>query len=168
MALLGNWVSGPLAKKVADGQELQITQLRLETAAAKERTAQIEITLERERGARLAMLSQLKPRDFTKEQFGTFVSAVKGKIKKLTVFTIPDPEASQYGYAVMEALQKAEVSVDWIRLDSNVIKVRGVSSTGLTLYAPNAGANAKLKELVETLETIRLTKHGTRFRQALA
>jgi len=98
-----------------------------------------------------AIIDQLKPRDFKKWQFDALVSALDGKVKlMLTVFTIPDPEASRFGFAILQLLQAAHVDTRWVRLKENFAFIEGVSSTGITLYAPD-GSKPGLKELVETL-----------------
>src|SRR5713226_8051622 len=75
----GDWISTPFHKKVEDARQLELSRLSAETEAAKrdaakataetaaanERAVQIEATLEKERASRVAMLAQLRPRDFT-------------------------------------------------------------------------------------------------------
>lgn len=94
-----------------------------------------------------AMLKQLSPRDFTKDEFVDFVSALRGNIKrKVTVYTIPDPEASQFGFEIAYALQEAQIPRDWVQLDRNEMSVpgigpvAGISSTNVTLYDPGAAS----------------------------
>jgi len=97
------------------------------------------------------MLKQLRPRGFTKEQFDGFVSSVKGNIKELTVYTLTEDEASQFGYAIMDALQKADVKVNWMRqvVPTDLFMVMGIPTTGVILYMPQVGDNPEKKKLVE-------------------
>jgi hypothetical protein len=63
-----------------------------------------------------------------------FIGAVKGKVSKLNVFTLPDPEAAGYGFEVVQALQSAGVQVEWYPTPAPYFLIPGVSSTGLTLW----------------------------------
>jgi hypothetical protein len=80
------------------------------------------------------MLLQLKPREFTKRQMDEFVVSVKGKVERLNVFTLPDPEATGYGFQVIQGLQSAGVQVEWYPATAPYFLIPGVSSTGLTLW----------------------------------
>lgn len=102
---------------------------------------------EKEAKARVAMLAELKWRDFTNEQMDTFVATVKGTITELNVFTLPDPEAARFGFTVMHGLQEAGVKVHWYRVNAPYFFIPGISSTGLTLYeSPNKEATKVLSE----------------------
>lgn len=84
--------------------------------------------------ARIAMLEELKPRNFTKEQMDAFIAAIKGKVPTLNVFTIAiDAEASRYGEEILYGLQEAGVKVSWYRMREAYFNVPGVSLMGLTL-----------------------------------
>jgi hypothetical protein len=107
--------------------QLEIASLNLKAGTANELAA-------REQRARTAMLAQLQPRDFSKEQMEDFVASIKGKVADLNVFTLPDPEASEFGFAVMAGLQRAGVKVSWYPTTSPYFLVPGVSSTGLTIW----------------------------------
>lgn len=97
-----------------------------------------EAEIERLKNARTAMLLQLQPRDFTKEQMDAFIASIKGKVTDLNVFTLPDPEAAMYGHEVIDGLQRAGVKVAWYPTTSPYFLVPGVSSSGLTVYeSPN-------------------------------
>ena len=80
------------------------------------------------------MLLQLQPRDFTKKQMDDFVASIKGKVTALNVFTLPDPEAAQYGFEVIEGLQRAGVKVAWYPTTSPYFLIPGIDSSGLTIY----------------------------------
>jgi hypothetical protein len=126
----------------------QIEAARENTAQASARTAELlkantelQLELQQEKDARTAMLEQLQARDMTKEQIAQFVETIKGKVRQLSVFTIPDSEASIYGVTVLDALQKAGVSVTWYRMQSPVIMIEGVNSTGVTIYQDQPGGS---------------------------
>jgi len=86
------------------------------------------------------MLAQLEPRDFNnKEEFEKFVAAIRGKFaRKITIYTLPDPEASMFGFEIVYAFQEAGIPHDWIPLPQNKFDISGASSTGLTLLEPGA------------------------------
>jgi hypothetical protein len=63
----------------------------LKAACANERAAVAEAK------ARAAMLLQLEWRSFTKQQMDAFVADIRGHVTEMNVFTLPDPEAAQYG-----------------------------------------------------------------------
>ncbi len=85
--------------------------------------------------AQKAMLQQLKARGFTREQFDSFVDAVKGKWKEVSVYTLTDTEAYFFGQAIMRAFQKADVKVNWMRPTdpTDVFMVPGIPTTGVHL-----------------------------------
>jgi hypothetical protein len=115
--------------------------LKLELAEANARAAEAGQKAESEKLERVRieqeMLRQLRPRGFTKEQFDAFASFVKGKIKELIVYTLTDDEASRFGFAIMDALQKADVKVYWVRptVPTDLFMVMGIPTTGVILYA---------------------------------
>lgn len=107
--------------------QLEIASLNLEAGAANELAA-------REQRARAAMLAQLQPRGFSKEQMEDFVASIRGKVPEMNVFTLTDPEASQFGFTVMIGLQRAGVRVSWYPTASPYFLIPGVSTTGLTIW----------------------------------
>ena len=125
----------------ASKNEREAAELRKEAGDARqkageatERAALANERAARERRARTAMLLQLQPRDFTKKQMDDFVASIKGKVTDLNVFTLPDPEAAQYGFEVIEGLQRAGVKVAWYPTTSPYFLIPGIDSSGLTIY----------------------------------
>jgi len=128
-------------QQVQSEARTQIETARVDAAQASARTAELEkanaelqLELQSEKDARTTMPGQFQPRDMTKEQIAKFVGAIKGKVRQLSLFTVPDPEASVFGIAVLDALRKADVSVTWYRMQSSVTPVQGVASTGVIIY----------------------------------
>lgn len=109
--------------------------LQVEIGEAESKIERIaDELLAREQRARTAMLLQLKPRDFTDKQMEDFVGTIKGRLDHLNVFTLPDPEAIQYAFAVMEGLRRAGVKVTWYRTSWPYFLIPGVGSSGLEIY----------------------------------
>jgi hypothetical protein len=104
------------------------------TAELARANAELQLELQTKKDARIAMREQSQPRDMTKEQLARFVETIKGKVRQLGLFTVPDPEASVFGVTVLDALLKAVVSVIWYRSPSSVTLMPGVASTGVTIY----------------------------------
>jgi hypothetical protein len=122
------------ARSMAGEADERAALAERQAGLANERAADANLRAEKEAGARVAMLAQLKPRDFSKQQMDAFVSTIKGKVKTLNVFTLPDPEAALYGFQVLEALKRAGVDIRWYSTGSGYFLVEGVGSSGLTLY----------------------------------
>jgi len=109
-------------------------QVSARIAELEKANAELQLELQNEKDARTTMPGQFQPRDVTKEQIAKFVGAIKGKVRQLSLFTVPDPEASVFGIAVLDALRKADVSVTWYRMQSSVTPIQGVASTGVIIY----------------------------------
>src|SRR5262249_26469749 len=77
---------------------------------------ELQQELQEEQDARKAMPEQLQPRDMTKEEVAKFVETIKGKVSRLSLFTVADPEATIFGITVLDSLRKADVSVTWFRM----------------------------------------------------
>lgn len=143
-------LGAPYKEKLEAAKDLKISEANTRAAdaikaAEDERLARVKIEQE--------IIKQLKPRDFTTEQFDNLVSAIKGKVKQLTVYTLTDAEAARFGLALIDALQKSDVRVDWMRptVQTEVFMVEGVSGTGITLYVDNVREDPQAKELVELM-----------------
>ena len=99
-----------------------------------------------------AVIEQLKPRDFSKEQYTGFVISLNETIKPprlLTVFTASTDEASDFSGAVKVALTNA--SVNWTSAGFNQPGIpasalsKDLPATGLQWYvSPDDPDNAKL------------------------
>jgi hypothetical protein len=106
------------------------------------------------------IIKQLKPRDFTREQFDEIVDEIKGKIKvKLTVFVADDPETFRFGLAIGDLFREAQIDAPFVQLNTSSPQVIGVRFSGMTLYAPGHASNPELKEL-EALCSLTLAKNG--------
>jgi hypothetical protein len=119
-------------------KDVAAAQLRGDEAIAKSESDRLErVKIEQE------MLKQLRPRGFTKEQYDAFVSSI--------VYTLTDDEASRFGYAIMGALQKADIKVNWMRptVPTDSFMVMGTPTTGVILYMPKVGDDLGKKKLVE-------------------
>jgi hypothetical protein len=114
--------------------DIEVATLNVKASEANKAAGEANERASKEATARVAMLGQLKPRDFSQKQMDDFVATVNGRVPLLHVFTSTDPEASMYGLAVIRALENAHVKVVWHRTASaTFVKVR-LSSTGLTMY----------------------------------
>lgn len=122
------------SRKLQSFAEARNAELYERAAKAEQAAAEATERAAKEQSARVAMLSELKPRGFTKEQMDNFVEAISGKVPNLNVFTPPDPEAAMYAFTIMNGLKRAGVNVVWYRQISPYFLVPGVSSSGLTLY----------------------------------
>ena len=99
------------------------------------RTAtELQLELESEKNARMAMSAQLQTRDMTKEQMAKFVEMVKGKVRQLSLFIVPDREAAFFGTTVLDALRKAGVFVTWQRMEALASINPDVADIGVTIY----------------------------------
>jgi hypothetical protein len=104
------------------------------------RTAsELQLELASERSARMAMSAQLQTRDMTKEQMARFIEMIKGKVRQVSLFIVPDREASLFGITVLDALRKAGVFVTWQRMES-LANLDPIADTGVTVYeCPKGG-----------------------------
>jgi hypothetical protein len=127
----------------------QIETSRAATARASARTAQLvrvaaelQLELQSEKQARTALSAQLQTRDMTKEQMAKFVESIKGKIRQLSLFIVPDREASIFGITVLDALRRAGVFVTWQRMQSPAHLSPDVADTGVIIYeCPGGGGD---------------------------
>jgi hypothetical protein len=147
IAAAGAFVAYQLAARMNAGHSLELqqvqsearTQIEIVAAQANTRTAglvkaneELQLELQSERKARKAMSAQT--RDITNEQMAKFVDTVKGKVRQINLFTAPDREASIFGITILDALQKADVSVTWHRMQSLPTFGRGIADNGVTIY----------------------------------
>ena len=121
------------ARAEIENARAEAAQESARNAELAKSNAQFQRELQLEKDARLAMREQFQPRDMTKEQLARFVETVKGKVGQLSLFTVPDPEASAFGVTVLDALRKAGVSVNWYRMPSTT-PIQGAASTGVIIY----------------------------------
>lgn len=128
-------------QQVQSEARTQVETARADAAEASARTAELvkantelQLELQTEKDARIAMPEQFQPRDMTKEQIAKFVETIKGKVPQLSLFTVPDPEASVFGITVLDALRKADVPVAWYRMQSSVTPIQGVATSGVIIY----------------------------------
>ena len=143
-------------QQVQSEARAQIDNARAEAAQESARNAELIKTnarfqqeLQLEKDARLAMREQSQPRDMTKEQLARFVETVKGKVGQLNLLTVPDPEASIFGITVLDALRKADVSVNWYRMQS-ATPIQGVANTGVIVYEyPQGGDESAGRTLLK-------------------
>ena len=151
LALAVTFVSSYVLYRVAEAQQAQLAsdtakayaaaEVAKENAAALTKAnTELQLQVEKERSARTAMLMQLRPRDFSVEQMETFVTELKGKVKELHVFTIADSEAAMYGSIIIDGLKRAGVTVHWRRVTGTLVMVRGVATTGVTIYDMESGS----------------------------
>jgi hypothetical protein len=157
------------ANERAKASDLKIEQLRSDNLKQ-------EVTLEKERSARLAMLDQLKPRDITRKQMATIVDAVRGHIGTVYLYPLADPEASRYLYAISETLKAAGV-------DAKLMLARDeksgapifpdkfdvpVSIVGVTAYEfPDAGDDGFVNVLVHAFAEAGISVVGLRSEKPL-
>jgi hypothetical protein len=120
---------------------IQIETSRAAAARASARIArlvrtasELQLELGREKNARMALSAQLQTRDMTKEQMAKFVEMVKGKVRQLSLFIVPDREASIFGITVLDALRKAGVFVTWHRMESIASSNPEIANAGVTIY----------------------------------
>ena len=126
------------------------TQANARTAELVKANTELQLELQTEKDARIAMPEQFQPRDMTKEQIAKFVETIKGKVGQLSLFTVADPEASVFGIAVLDALRKADVSVTWYRMQSSAIPIPGVATTGVIIYEyPRGGDECSGRTLLK-------------------
>jgi hypothetical protein len=146
--ILGNQLSSRVS--ASNAQELRHVQsearthieaLRTAASRANARTAdlvranaELQIQLLTEKEARATLPKDIQTRDMTREQMATFVEAIKGKVRQVNLFTVPDREASIFGVIVLDALRKADVSVTWFRLRSPLTLGPGIADTGVLIY----------------------------------
>jgi hypothetical protein len=112
--------------------EIVATEAHTRTAGLVKANEELQLELQSEREARKTMSAQT--RDITDEQMARFVDMVKGKVRQINVFTAPDREASIFGVTILDALQKADVSVTWYRTQSLPTFARGIADNGVTIY----------------------------------
>ena len=60
--------------------------------------------------------------------------ARQGKVRQINLFTAPDREASIFGITILDALQKADVSVTLYRAQSLPTFAQGIADNGVTIY----------------------------------
>ena len=120
---------------------IQIETSRAAAAKASERlarlvrtAAELQLELQSEKNARMAMSVQLRTRDMTKEEMAKFIDMIKGKVRQLSLFMVPDREASIFGVSVIDALRKAGVFVTWRRMESLGSISPAIADTGVTIY----------------------------------
>jgi hypothetical protein len=142
VVITGNIKEAALKTSLAASNE-RVTANEAVAAGANERAAEANrraqeasLALEKEKGARAAMLKELAWRDLTKSQVDQFAAKLRGKITvPLSIVTISDPEASHFGMVVLKALQAAGVDVKWIRWPSNMVPpIQGVATTGMSVF----------------------------------
>jgi hypothetical protein len=152
VAAAGIILANQLSARVttANSQELQHVQSEARTQIETLRTAasranaraadlvrantELQIQLQTEKEARANLPEYIQTRNMTTEQMATFVEAIKGKVRRVSLFTVPDREASIFGITVLDALRKADVSVTWYRLQSPLIPGPGITGTGVLIY----------------------------------
>jgi hypothetical protein len=147
IAAAGAIVAHQLAARMNAAHSLELLQVQSEartqiefvaaeahtrTTGLKEANEELQLELQSEREARKKLSKQT--RDITDEQMAKFVDTVKGKVRTINVFTAPDREASIFGIAILDALQKADVSVTWYRTQSLPTFARGIADNGVTIY----------------------------------
>jgi hypothetical protein len=134
IAAAGAILAYQLAARMNAAHSIEIAAAQANTRAAglAKANEELQLALQSERGARKAMSAQM--RDITDEQMAKFVDAVKGKVRQINLFTVPDREASIFGITILDALQKADVSVTWYRARSLPTFARGIADSGVTIY----------------------------------
>jgi hypothetical protein len=116
---------------------IRVAEISERAANAERAAAEANERAEQERRARVAMLAQLKPRDFTRSEMDTFVAAINGKITALDLFILTDdPEVRSYGFSVNLALLRADVTIREHWLDRFPI---ASANTGLHVYEKPIG-----------------------------
>jgi hypothetical protein len=110
--------------------EIVAAEAHTHTAGLVKANEELQLELQSEREAR----KSAQTRDITDEQMAKFVDTVKGKVRQINVFTAPDREASIFGITILEALQKADVSVTWYRTQSLPAFARGIADNSVTIY----------------------------------
>jgi len=139
-------------QQVQSEARTQIETSRAAAAEASARTAelvranaQLQLELQTEKDIRATMSGQLQTRDMTKEQMAKFVETIKGKVRQLSLFTVPDREASIFGITILDALRKADVSATWYRMQSPPTSSQGVAHTGVIIYEyPGGGGDERV------------------------
>jgi hypothetical protein len=115
-------------------------------------TAELQLELQSQKYTQAAMAAQLQTRDMTKEQMAKFVETVKGKVRQLSLFIVPDREASIFGIAVLDALRKAGVFVTWHRMQSPAALSPDVADAGVIIHeCPGEAGDDRRANAVEGL-----------------
>jgi hypothetical protein len=136
-------------RRIQSEASTQVESLKAAAARASARTAQLvrataelQLQLQSEKDARAALSAQLQTRDITKEQMAKFVETIKGKVRQVSLFTMPDREASIFGITILDALRKAGVFVTWHRLQPPTPLRAEVADTGVVIYeCPEKGGD---------------------------
>jgi hypothetical protein len=128
-------------QQIRSAADTQIEASKAAAARASARTAQLvrttaelQIELQNQKDTQAAMAAQLQTRDMTKEQMAKFVETIKGKVRQLSLFIVPDREASIFGITVLDALRKAGVFVTWHRMQSSAVLSPEVAETGVIIH----------------------------------
>ena len=85
-------------QQVQSGARAQIEAARADATQASARTAELakantelQLDLQTEKDARIALPDQFQPRDMTKEQIAKFVETIKGKVSQQSLITVLKP-----------------------------------------------------------------------------
>jgi hypothetical protein len=112
--------------------EILLAEVNTRTAGLVKVNEELQLGLQSERETRKAMVAQT--RDITNEQMAKFVNVVKGKVRQINLFIAPNREASILGITILDALQKADVSVTWYRMKALPRVGQGIADSGVTIY----------------------------------
>jgi hypothetical protein len=130
-------------------------ELLADTAIFKASEREQQITnqsIESNLAAQRAMLEQLKPRDITRKQIDAIASVIRGKIGTIYLYPLEEIEASQYAFAVSEALKAGGVNVQLMLSTTSGVPAfpdkfnAAVSITGVTAW--ESGGNHETVDLL--------------------
>jgi hypothetical protein len=145
---VGDWVAKPLEDRISAAREAELAKANENAATARERTAQLEVTLEQERAARIRLQKQSADRHIDDEQQAILSKAIAAGPPNIRVFLtlLSDQEAAAFGEELARALQKAGASIVGV-------------GRGNTIYPPPVGViveyNDENKPTITVLKALR-------------
>jgi len=132
--------------EVEQAQTAARNQIEVAVAQANARIADLvraqedlQLALHTEKEARNEISVRSQARDLTSEQMAKFVGAIRGQVRQINLFTVPDRGGSIFGLMILDALREADVSVTWYRMPSLPSFGQGIDNSGVTIYEYAAG-----------------------------